>query len=102
MNSIFSLIKLIEKRPAMYLGRNSISCLKSFLDGWYLRDPDNVIDAEIMNDFQSWVEKKYDVSGNQSWCDIILFYSQDEGTALTNFFRHFDQWAKESEYSNPQ
>ncbi len=91
-NSIVELILKIKKRPAMYLGRNSISCLRSFIDGWNHRDASSVSDAEIIGEFQSWVEYKYKLKNAHSWDRIILFYSQDEGTALKNFFELFDEF----------
>ena len=92
MNSIVELIQEIEKRPAMYLTRNYISCLKAYLDGWYQRDIDNVPDIKAMSDFQIFIEKKYKSETSHSWCDIILFYSQDETDALRNFFKEFDDF----------
>ena len=77
----------------MYIGRNAISCMKAFIDGWFLRSPDTVIDPEVMEGFQVWIEKKYNVSENHSWCDIILFHSQDESDALDNFFQEFDKYS---------
>lgn len=92
MNSIIELIYQIKNKPAMYISRNSISCLKAFIDGWFLRSPDTVTDSIIMEDFQNWIEKKYKISTSHSWCDIILFYSQDESHALSKFFDDFDEW----------
>lgn len=94
MNSIIKILSDIEKRPAAYIGKNSISCLKAFLDGWYLRNPNKVIDANIMNEFQEWIEKKYDIKTNKSWNDILLFNSQDEGKALELFFTEFNEWRR--------
>jgi hypothetical protein len=92
MNSVIDLIHLIQKKPAMYLGKRSISCLKSFLDGWFLRNPEAVTDGETMSYFQEWIEKKYKVSTSHSWCDVILFYSLDESDALENFFQYFNEY----------
>jgi hypothetical protein len=92
MNSIVELIQLIRKRPAMYLGRRSISCLQAFIEGWFLRNPKDVADGEIMNEFQDWIEKKYKTSTTHSWRSIILFYSQDENEALENFFKDFEEF----------
>ena len=80
----------------MYIGRNSISCLKAFIDGWYFRNSNGVSDMHIMNDFQDWVEKKYNVSTSHSWCDVLLFYSQDESSALSKFFDEFEVWSNDS------
>jgi hypothetical protein len=92
MNSVVEIIKLIKIRPAMYLSRNYISCLKAFIDGWYLRDHNSIVDADVMGGFQDWIGKKYKITSSHSWCDIILFYSQDESTALNKFFDEFEEW----------
>lgn len=102
MNSIIELIQTIKIRPAAYTGRNSISCLKAFLDGWFIRSPLNVIDSITMEKFQEWIELKYNVSSSHSWCDIILFHSQDESTALIKFFEEFDNWHKNYESTTKQ
>lgn len=89
MNSIVELLKLVKERPAMYIGKNMISCLKAFLDGWYLRNPDGIIDVNIMGAFQDYIEKKYNQPSYRSWCDILLYISQDESIALDLFFEEF-------------
>jgi len=89
MNSIIDLLKLVKERPAMYISRNSISCLKAFLDGWYLRDTDGVTDVHIMGELQDYTEKKYNENPVRSWCDILLYNSGDEGKALELFFEDF-------------
>ena len=78
LDSLKELIEAIKKRPAMYLTRNYISSLKAFLDGWYLRRPDEVLEPELMHHFQKWVEQKYNVTTTQTWASILLFYSVDE------------------------
>ncbi len=92
MTSIIELIKKIEERPAMYISKNYISCLRAFIDGWYFRDTSNITDIDFMGDFQDWITSKYKITTNHSWNDIILFYSQDEVDALKNFFKEFDEF----------
>jgi hypothetical protein len=46
-NNIIELIDMIEKRPALYLSRYTISALKAFLDGWYMGDPTNIINEKF-------------------------------------------------------
>ena len=94
-SSVRDLIAEIKSRPTMYLGVRSISCLKAFLDGWYLRYPAGVVDAEIMGKFQNWIENEYDAKGSQSWARIILFHSEDEYDALSKFFIDFDRFTKQ-------
>jgi hypothetical protein len=95
MASFKEIVLKIKERPSMYLGANSISCLKAFLDGWYLRDEEGVHDTELFNDFIKWIEKRFSVKGNQGYAKIILFYSQDECSALKTFFELFDTFLLE-------
>nr|WP_309576157.1 hypothetical protein [Moraxella osloensis] len=92
--NIIDLILKIEKRPALYISKNYISCLKSFLDGWSMNDnsSDNQV---VIGDFQIWIEDKYRINSSQSWADIILFYSTDENDALNNFFPLFNEFLEQ-------
>ncbi len=99
MESILELIQEIEKRPAMYISKNYISCLKSFLDGWCLRNMSDISDIKIMGDFHNWIVNKYKITSSHSWNDIILFYSQDETDALYNFFISFRDFLNHSPLS---
>lgn len=92
ISSFQELILTIKQRPAMYITCNTISCLKAYLDGWYHRDPASVVDAQLMNDFQEWIEGKFVNAGTQSYSQIILFYSSDEYSALKQFFKLFDDF----------
>jgi len=94
-NSVIELIESIRKRPTMFLGRSSIACLRSFIDGWNHRKPESVIDGEIIGEFQEWIEARYNLKNTQSWDRIILFYSVDEHDALENFFRLFNQFLQQ-------
>jgi hypothetical protein len=96
MSSIKNLLAQIQSRPAMYLGKRSILCLKAFIDGWYLRSPETVEDRDTMSAFQEWIEKKYNIQSSQSWDRIILFYSQDEYDALEIFFKEFSIFMEEA------
>lgn len=93
MNSIKEIILLIKEKPALYLTGYSINLLNAFLTGWIIRDAVVISDIDILNDFQDWIENKYNQKGTQkSWAGIILFFSTDEYTALKNFFELFDEF----------
>ncbi len=93
-NSIIELLAEIEKRPAMFTGKPHISLLRAFLDGWSFAryQPDMIADEEIMGEFQKWIEKKYHSKTTHGWHQIILYYSEDERTALTEFFKLFNEF----------
>lgn len=90
MNDIVDLIDMIEKRPALYLSRCTISALKAFLDGWQIRDPKGIINLDVLVYFQHYIEDYYEISGH-SWDKIILLFSQDESDALNNFFIRYNE-----------
>ncbi len=98
MIGFYELITKIKKRPALYLGNNSISHLQVFLDGYTfarreLKVPISNEEADF-EDFQEWVEQKFNLPDTQSWAKIILFYSADERDALKRFFELFDEFVK--------
>ncbi|WES68093.1 hypothetical protein [Superficieibacter sp. HKU1] len=93
MNDIVKLINMIEKKPALYLSRHTISSLKAFLDGWQMRDPTGVTNMEVFAKFQYYIEDYYEVKGH-SWDKIILLFSQDENDALNTFFARYNEMKK--------
>ena len=78
-------IEEIKKRPAMFLGYNSISCLKSFIDGMFYISYEKIEDKDFLINFQSYVENKY-ANFNHSWDRILLSNSNNEESALNLFF----------------
>ncbi len=79
----------------MYLGKPHISLLRAFLDGWSsaLYQAGVVItDEERMGEFQKWIEKTYRSKTTHGWHQIILYYSEDERTALIEFLKLFNEF----------
>lgn len=95
-NSVIDLIRLIEKRPAMYLNRNNIICLRSFIDGWYFRDTEKDVKMEVLNHFSEWLKLRNNLNEDFSWDKIIILYSQDDMDALNVFFELFHKFVEES------
>jgi len=91
MASIVTLIEQIKLRPAMYLGRKSIFCLRAFLDGWCFREPQGVEDIAVMEEFQRWLQTRFH-HPSHSWERIIQFYSGDEADATDRFFKLFESF----------
>jgi hypothetical protein len=42
--------------------------------------------------FRTWIRQKFNIASSQSWDKVILFFSQDEHTALEQFFKLFNQF----------
>jgi hypothetical protein len=97
MIDLYELIRNIEKRPAMYLGQPSITHLQSFLAGYFLARqqlgiPETPQEQQFAQ-FQAWVQQRFKIHSSQSWDKIILFFSQDEQTALKQFFVLFNEFS---------
>jgi hypothetical protein len=98
MLDLYDLIRNIQKRPAMYLGRASISNLRTFLAGYCFArrqmEVPQTTQEQHFSEFQSWIQQKFHLNSNQTWDEIILFFSQDENAALDQFFKLFDEFTQ--------
>lgn len=103
MVDLYALIRNIQKRPAMYLGRASISNLRTFLAGYcFARRQLGVpqtFQEQHFSEFQAWVQQRFNLTSNQTWDQIILFFSQDESSALEKFFILFDEFTQTEDSS---
>lgn len=98
MSNLFQLLEKIEKRPSMYLGKAGISNLRSYISGYLIAKRElGIIPTEQeqeFNQFTNWIKQKFNISPQQSWDKIILFYSEDERLALEKFFELFNEFIK--------
>ncbi|MEA5566777.1 hypothetical protein [Anabaena sp. UHCC 0399] len=96
MNNLYNLLQKIKKRPAMYLGKNSIFSLQAFLDGYYFARREigiNLTEEEIeFQNFLQWIRHRFNVETGQLWSSIILFHSADEKSAVDRFFTLFEEF----------
>ncbi|MFB2880402.1 hypothetical protein [Floridanema aerugineum] len=93
---LYEMLQEIKKRPGMYLGKRSISRLRSFLDGYMgaredLGLPQTEQEKEF-NGFQEWIQERFNITSSHGWDSIILFYSADERDALEKFFELFEKF----------
>jgi hypothetical protein len=96
MQDFYSLIQKIHQRPALYLGKKSLSHLQVFLDGYTFSRREMGIplsaQEQEFEQFQDWIEQRFNQPNTQSWVRIILFYAEDEADALDRFFELFDEF----------
>jgi len=98
MEQVIKIILEIEKRPSMYIGRNSIFCLRAYLYGMMSPlETNKDKELEFIKRFQVWVENKYNIESSHSWADIIHFFSDNEQDALDNFFIDFKTFLEVSQ-----
>lgn len=88
--SFYELLRGIEQKPGLYIGRPSITDLQMFLAGYHFARQELAIpltDEELrFREFQPWLQQKFDITTSQSWSRIILAQTADEGTAFERFF----------------
>lgn len=96
MNDLYDLIANIKQRPTMYLGRTSVTNLRTFLAGYvFARRQAGIPQTEQeqqFSEFQIWVQQHFNLPSNQTWDQIILFFSEDEHSAWGYFFQLFDEF----------
>lgn len=84
----------ILQRPRMFVPK-SLTCVKSFLDGWCHAQQHNV-DAAILEEFESWVRTQVGVQDPKyRWHELILLRSQDEAAAVDRCRRWFSEFLEQ-------
>ncbi len=80
-NNFYELLQKIKKRPAIYLGSNSIFSLQAFLDGYYLARRElgvPLTEQELeFQEFLKWIRGKFQAETGQLWASILLSNSAD-------------------------
>lgn len=96
MTNLRTVIEMIRRRPEMYISRRSVNFLRVFLDGYIAALPEEEKSAlgQEVRKFQDWLVERFQVGGNQSWNQIVLFYSLNEETSLDRFFDLHDEFSE--------
>jgi hypothetical protein len=96
MSNFYELLQKVKQRPALYLGKRSLSHLQVFLDAYTFARRELGIEPtkqeQDFEEFQEWIEQRFNQPDTQSWSRIILFYSEDESDALDKFFELFEDF----------
>lgn len=88
-----ALMRDLRNRPAIYLGRRSLTCLLSFLDGvsYACARSDDSPEGELMR-FQEWLRQKYNIHTTQGIERIVRFHSIDDRDAFDLFWVLYDEF----------
>jgi hypothetical protein len=89
---LIEILRQIEARPGMYLGKPTVENLFMFLVGYKLARRELGIDLteqeeDFCGEFQPWLQQKYQVQTVASWAQMISSRSSDEHEALQMFFQ---------------
>jgi hypothetical protein len=94
MSPIIDLLNEIRRRPAMYIGCNSVVRLAFFLRGYCyaLNQHCAMKNDQFLQGFRDWIANKYSVKSSQGWESIIQFYSAGEEDGMQRFWMLFDEY----------
>lgn len=95
MNKLIELLDRIKGRPELYISCRSINYLKVYIDGYVFALPneESSIFMDKIDEFRTWLANRFNISTNQSWAQIILFFSPNEIIAFDEFFRLFEEFS---------
>lgn len=78
----------------MYLGDNTLSNLRFFLDGLLLvlaaQAGEDTAEIRQMRRFNTYIRTLHGVTGWQDWDRVIDFHARNDAVALTDFFAHWN------------
>lgn len=97
MNTLFNLLEKIKIKPALYLGKTSITDLRMFIVGYrFARAEMGISNSEAESDFyknfQPWLQNRLSIRTVNAWDKIILLTSIDEKAAFDYFFQLLDEF----------
>jgi recombinational DNA repair protein (RecF pathway) len=96
MSGIYDLLENIKKRPKMYIGSLSITKLHMLLMGYSIgkmeENLNKIGEESKLQEFQQWIQDKYNVLASKSWATIILENSTNEEDAFNKFFELFNEF----------
>jgi hypothetical protein len=97
--TLYAFIRQMSKRPAMYLGEESITALHNVINGYIWACHTHKVEekqTEHWGGFHEFVRARtgfYESTGG--WCHMLLSVNgQDEVKALAAFFVMFDTFSK--------
>jgi len=101
MINLYNLLVEIHEQPLKYLRKPTLKYLHTFMSGYlmclgYLNKQD-VID--FYQDFQIFIQNKYEILLTLHYTDIIQFYCVDEEEAFERYFELLDEYVKGVELS---
>ncbi|AFY48162.1 hypothetical protein Nos7524_2319 [Nostoc sp. PCC 7524] len=92
----YHLLERIKQRPGMYIGQCSITRLNMLLVGYSQARMElglpRTEQEKNFDNFQKWIQSKFNIKSSQSWDSIILSTSTDEKDAFYKFFQLFEQF----------
>lgn len=105
MSDLYDLLGKIHQKPGIYIGSPSLSHLHMFLCGYAFSRQEQgmaLTDQEKeFEQFQAWVQQRFNISASVSWAKIILLFSADERDGFERFFELWSEFLcdRQSEFA---
>ncbi|WP_293349046.1 MULTISPECIES: hypothetical protein [unclassified Microcoleus] len=102
MSGLLDILEKVKARPGMYFGKASVSDLFVFLAGYKTARRELGIEPttqenEFYGEFQTWLQKRFQVQSVNCWAKIIMLYSVDEKEGFEYFFQLLDEFWRRGE-----
>ncbi|WP_448573710.1 hypothetical protein [Trichothermofontia sp.] len=85
--------------PGIYIGSPSISNLYMFLCGYGFSRQEQGLELTVQEknfeEFQFWVQRRFNIMASVSWAKIILLHSIDERAGFDLFFELLTEFLQE-------
>ena len=116
MSELYYLLQDIRPRPALYLGKKSLTALRIFISGYefkemiddraratgldFVENHDEFFNITIkesprfLDYFDRFVNVYYNVVTTLGWCNLILEDTQSEEKAIDKFYELLDEYVK--------
>jgi hypothetical protein len=97
MIGVYEISQQVKITPEMYIGTPSITNLFMFLDGYEAAKVELGIepsetDIEFHQNFEPWLQQKFQVQTINCWAKIIKSHADDEKEAFDYFFQLLDEF----------
>jgi hypothetical protein len=92
---ILSILEKVRRRPAIYIGHQSLHDLALFITGASFVLSQYGLRDKVWEGFQDWTAKRFGLSVAQSWYNIIWFVTGSDSSALEAFWRLLDEYLEE-------
>jgi hypothetical protein len=101
MTDFYDLLRKIHQKPGIYISSPALSHLYMFLCGYAFSRQEQdlaLTDQEKeFEQFQTWIQQRFNVDASISWAKIILLYSADERDGFERFFELWSEFLQEQQ-----
>lgn len=94
MDNLYHLLLQVHKEPYKYLNRPTLDDLYTFISGYivFMNYIDREIHYDFFQEFQKFIEDKFQINLSLHHTTIIEFYCRDKQEAFDRYFELLDEY----------